>query len=181
MSQAAHPYLAPPSPISIRNAAAELLKRVAKPSNDRNRRAILRSISRTICRSLTGAREGRTILITLSDTFNAATYFIDRNVHEGRSQNIAIECGDERVSYQQLLERTNRAGNALRTLGVEREERILLLLQDTPEFLYSFFGGIKIGAVPVPVNTQYKPHEYEHVLNDCRARVALVSESLLPL
>ena len=120
-------------------------------------------------------------MITLPDTFNAATYFIDRNVHEGRSQNIAIECGDERVSYQQLLERTNRAGHALRTLGVEREERILLLLQDTPEFLYSFFGGIKIGAVPVPVNTQYKPHEYEHVLNDCGARVALVSESLLQL
>jgi benzoate-CoA ligase family protein len=120
-------------------------------------------------------------LITLPDTFNAATYFIDRNVHEGRSQNIAIECGDERVSYQQLLERTNRAGNALRTLGVQREERMLLLLLDTPEFLYCFFGGIKIGAVPVPVNTQYKAHEYEHVLNDCRARVALVSESLLPL
>jgi benzoate-CoA ligase family protein len=122
-----------------------------------------------------------TIVITLPDTFNAATYFIDRNVLEGRSQSIAIECGDERVSYLQLLERTNRVGNVLRNLGVRRDERVLLLLVDSPEFLYSFFGAIKIGSVPVPINTQCKPHEYEHVLNDCRARVALVSESLLPL
>jgi len=116
----------------------------------------------------------------LPDTFNAATYFIDRNVLEGRSQKTAIECGDERVSYAQLLERTNRAGNVLRNLGVRPEERVLLLLLDSPAFLYSFFGAIKIGAVAVPINTQYKPREYEHVFNDCRARVAVVSESLLP-
>ncbi len=120
-------------------------------------------------------------MITLPDTFNAAAYFIDRSVREGRSQNVAIVCGDERVSYQQLLERTNRVGNALRKRGVRPEERVLLLLLDTPEFLYSFFGAIKIGAVAVPINTHYKPHEYERVLNDCRASVAIVNESLLPL
>src|SRR5260370_3059033 len=76
-----------------------------------------------------------TIVTTLPDTLNAATYFIDRNAHEGRSQNIAIECGAERARYQQLLERTNRAGNALRKLGVRPEERVLLLLLDTPYFL----------------------------------------------
>src|SRR6266849_4571913 len=119
------------------------------------------------------------IVISLPDTFNAATYFIDRHVHEGRSQDIAIECGDERVSYQQLLERTNRVGNALRNLGVRPEERVLLLLLDTPEFLYSFFGAIKIGAVAVPVNTQAKPHDYEYILNDSCAHIAIASETLL--
>src|SRR5580704_2043683 len=119
-------------------------------------------------------------LTSLPDAFNVATYFVDRNVIEGRGEKTAIECGDERVSYRQLLERTNRAGNALRQLGVRPEERVFLLLLDTSEFLYSFFGAIKIGAVAVPANTLLKPHEYEYLLNDTRARVMLVSEALLP-
>jgi benzoate-CoA ligase family protein len=119
-------------------------------------------------------------LITLPEMFNVATHFVDRNVQEGRGGKVAIECGDERITYQQLLENTNRVGNALLALGVRPEERVLLLLLDTPEFLYSFFGAIKIGAVAVPVNTQAKPQDYEYILNDCRARVAIVSETLLP-
>ena len=119
-------------------------------------------------------------MITLPDIFNVATYLVDRNVLEGRGRKLAIECGDERVTYQQLLERTNRLGNALSKLGVRQEERVLLVLLDTPEFLYSFLGAIKIGAVAVPINTQSKPHDYEYVFNDSRARVAIVSESLLP-
>jgi benzoate-CoA ligase len=124
--------------------------------------------------------EAANLLITLPETFNVATHFVDRNVKEGRGTKVAIECGDERVTYQQLLEKTNRTGNALLALGVRSEERVLLLLLDTPEFLYSFFGAIKIGAVAVPVNTQAKPQDYEYILNDCRARVAIVSEPLLP-
>jgi benzoate-CoA ligase family protein len=118
-------------------------------------------------------------MIPLPPLFNVATFFVDRNILEGRAQNIAIECRDERVTYQQLLERTNRAGNALRDLGVRPQERVLLLLLDIPEFLYSFFGAIKIGAVAIPVNTQAKPHDYEYIINDSRATVAIVSESLL--
>ena len=125
-------------------------------------------------------QEAANLLIHLPKTFNVATHFVDRNVEEGRGAKVAIECGDERVTYQQLLERTNRAGNVLLALGVRPEERVLLLLLDTPEFLYSFFGAIKIGAVAVPVNTQAKPQDYEYILNDCRARVAVVSEPLLP-
>jgi benzoate-CoA ligase family protein len=119
-------------------------------------------------------------LIALPETLNVATCFVDHNVLEGRGGKIAIECGEERVSYQQLLERTNRVGRALLQLGVRPEERVLLLLPDTPEFLYCFFGVIKIGAVAVPTNTFLKPHEYEYLLHDSRARVALVSETLLP-
>jgi benzoate-CoA ligase family protein len=124
--------------------------------------------------------EAAPLLITLPETFNVATHFVDRNVQEGRGERVAIECGDERVTYQQLQEKTNRVGNSLLALGVRPEERVLLLLLDTPEFLYSFFGAIKIGAVAVPVNTQAKPQDYEYILNDCRARVAIVSEPLLP-
>ncbi|HET9836607.1 MAG TPA: benzoate-CoA ligase family protein [Candidatus Angelobacter sp.] len=118
--------------------------------------------------------------VQLPTIFNVASHFVDRHVQEGRGRRIAFECGDERVSYAQLLERVNRAGNALKTLGVRQEERVGLLLLDTPEFAYCFFGGIKIGAVPIPINTLLKPHEYEYILNDCRARVLIVSEQLLP-
>jgi benzoate-CoA ligase len=118
--------------------------------------------------------------IQLPTMFNVATYFVDRHISEGRGQKIAFECGDERVSYRQLFERANRAGNMLKKLDVRQEERIGMLLLDTPEFAYCFFGAIKMGAVPIPMNTMLKPHEYEYVLNDSRARVLIVSESLLP-
>src|ERR671939_462889 len=113
--------------------------------------------------------------------FNVATYFVDRNVAQGRGDHIAIECGEERISYRQVLERVNRFGNALRdALGVRLEERVLLLLLDCPEYAYSFFGAIKIGAVPIPTSTLFKPADYEYLLNDSRARVVGVSQALLP-
>ena len=63
-----------------------------------------------------------------------------------------------------------------RKLGVRQEERVGLLLLDTPEFPYCFFGAIKIGAVPIPINTLLKANEYEYILNDSRVRVLIVSE-----
>jgi benzoate-CoA ligase family protein len=119
-------------------------------------------------------------LLDLPQQFNVATYFIDRNVSEGRGEKVAIECGEERISYRHLLEQTNRVGNALRGVGVRPEERVFLLLPDMPEFLYCFFGAIKIGAAAVPTNTLLRPHEYAYLLNDTRARIAIVSEILLP-
>ena len=117
--------------------------------------------------------------ILLPDEFNAASYFVDRHIQEGRGNKVAIECGDIQVTYRQLFERVNRIGNALRKLDVRIEERVFLLLLDSPEFAASFFGAIKIGAVPVPVNTLLKSPDYEYLLNDSRARVAIVSGSLL--
>ena len=114
-------------------------------------------------------------------TFNAAGHFVDRHLREGRGGRVAIECGDERVTYAELAARVNRVGRALRDeLEVRPEERVVLLLLDTPDFHAAFFGAIKIGAVPIPVNTLWKSADYTHVLNDSRARVAIVSEALLP-
>src|SRR6266403_494364 len=65
----------------------------------------------------------------IPETFNAATYFVDRHRAEGRGAVVAIECGDARVTYDQLLERVNRFGGALRdVLQVRPEERVVLLL-----------------------------------------------------
>ena len=115
----------------------------------------------------------------LPETFNAASYFIDRHLDEGRADAVAIECGDRRISYAMLHEQVNRIGSALRNeLQVRREERVVLLLLDVPELIYAFFGAIKIGAVPIPTNTLWTADDYEHVLHDCDARVIVVSGSL---
>ncbi|MBV9579573.1 MAG: benzoate-CoA ligase family protein [Chloroflexi bacterium] len=118
---------------------------------------------------------------SIPNAFNVATYFVDRNVTEGRADNIAVEYGDQRITYQEVLHNVNRFGNALRdTLGVRIEERIVLLLLDCPEYVYSFFGAIKVGAIPIPTSTLFKPADYAYILNDSRARVVVISEALLP-
>ncbi|MGQ0733487.1 MAG: benzoate-CoA ligase family protein [Acidobacteriota bacterium] len=115
------------------------------------------------------------------ETFNAATYFVDRHVQEGRGGKVAMECGDEQITYAALHERVNRFGSALRErLQVRPEERVLLLLLDGPAFAYAFFGTMKAGAIAVPVNTLLKPADYDYLLRDTRAAVLVVSEALLP-
>ena len=82
---------------------------------------------------------------------NAAVHFVDRHLDEGRGDSIAIECGDRRITYAMLHEQVNRIGSALRDeLGVRPEERVVLIMLDAPEMIYTFFGAIKIGAVPYP-------------------------------
>jgi benzoate-CoA ligase family protein len=119
-------------------------------------------------------------LIKLPEIFNVSGIMVDRHVVEGRGAGVAIECGNDKVTYRDLLENTNRVGNLLRQLGVDLEQRVLLALPDNAEFLYCFFGAIKIGAVAVPVNPWLRAQDYEYLLNDTRARVAVVSESVLP-
>jgi len=117
--------------------------------------------------------------MTLPETFNAATYFVDRHLTQGSGGALAIECGDEQVTYQQVAERANRLGNALRGLGIQPEQRVGLLLLDSPAFAYSFFGAIKAGMVPVPLNTMWRAKDYQYALNDSAARVLVISQALL--
>src|SRR5436853_6208518 len=119
-------------------------------------------------------------IVTVPDSFNIADYLVDRHVREGRGGRTAILCGDESITYAQVADRSNQLANGLRSLGVRREERVLLLLLDTPAFVYSFFGAQKMGAVPIPTNTLLKSQDYRYMLNDSRATVAIVSEPLVP-
>jgi benzoate-CoA ligase family protein len=119
-------------------------------------------------------------IVSLPDRFNIADYLVDRHVREGRGERTAILYGDESITYAQVAERSNRLANGLRSLGLHREERVMLLLLDSPAFVYSFFGAQKIGAVPIPTNTLLKSQDYRYMLNDSRARVVIVSEALLP-
>src|SRR5436190_21532108 len=111
--------------------------------------------------------------------FNVAAWFVDRNVAEGRGAAPAFLYEDRTLTYADVQELVNRTGNALRELGVEMEHRVLMLCLDAPEFVGTFWGAIKIGAIPIPVNTLMRTADYLYFLDDSRARVAVVSAPLL--
>ena len=119
-------------------------------------------------------------LSTVPDTFNQAAYLVDRHLESGEGNNIAIRFEDQKITYAELASAVNRAGNAFRSLGVEIENRVMILMPDRPEFFYSYLGAMKIGAVPVPVNTLALPKDYQYFLNNSRAKVLVVSVDLLP-
>lgn len=118
--------------------------------------------------------------LDLPDLYNAATTFVDDNIAQGRGQRTAIYYQDQKFTYQEVYEKVNRTGNVLKDLGVEIEHRVLLVLPDSPEFAFSFFGAIKIGAVPIPTNPWMAAKDYDYLLKDSRARAIIVHESVLP-
>jgi benzoate-CoA ligase family protein len=99
--------------------------------------------------------------------FNVAVPFIDRHLHEGRSDKTIIRMTDGgTVSFGQLADRVNRAGNALLDCGIARGDRMLMMVKDSPEFYYLFWGAIKAGIVPVPINTLLRTADYAFMLED---------------
>ncbi|MDR3556615.1 MAG: benzoate-CoA ligase family protein [Syntrophobacteraceae bacterium] len=119
------------------------------------------------------------IELGLPEQFNAADYFVDRNVREGRGEKVAILCEDRSLTYGQVQAGMNRIGNSLKALSIRMEERVALLLLDTEVYPQAFFGAIKIGAVPICLNTLMRPKDYRYFLNDSRARVLIVDAALL--
>ncbi|MBV8170336.1 MAG: benzoate-CoA ligase family protein [Candidatus Eremiobacteraeota bacterium] len=114
------------------------------------------------------------------ESFNAAQYFVDRNVEQGRAGKVAVEFGERRLTYGDVLAGVNRCANALGSLGLGLEQRVTILLPDCPDFISCFFGAMKLGAIAVPTNTLLKPHDYRYMLEDSRARVLVVSTALWP-
>ncbi len=116
--------------------------------------------------------------VVIPDQFNATTAFLDRHVLEGRGSKIAVYHENQSYTYAQIVELANRIGNGLLDLGVDMEQRVALILFDTPQYAAAFFGTIKIGAVPIPTNTALRPDDYVYMLNDSRARVLLIHDTL---
>ena len=117
----------------------------------------------------------------LAQSGNAAVYFVDRHLDEGRGGKIAFReaDGDKRsLTYGELAEQTALFAGALERHGVRREERIAMIVRDQIEFPVVFWGAIKAGAIPVPLNTLLSSGIYEDILNDSRASVLVVSEQL---
>lgn len=114
----------------------------------------------------------------LADQYNAAVAFLDGALANGWGERIAIRSGGVTWTYAQLAESANRAGNGLLALGAEIEQRVALILYDSPQFAFAFFGAMKIGGVPIPINTQLRPQDYLYMLNDSRARVLVVEADI---
>jgi len=122
-----------------------------------------------------GKKKGETT-IEFSPVFNVATVFIDRHLGAGRGAKAAIRSSDgEDVSYGELAERVNRCGNALLGLGIGRGERVLMIIKDCPAFFYVFWGAIKAGIVPVPLNTLLRAKDYQYMIEDSAAAAVVYS------
>jgi benzoate-CoA ligase family protein len=111
--------------------------------------------------------------------FNMAAPLVDRHVDEGRGSRPALRLDTGDVSYAELQTQVNRAGNVLRAAGVQPEQRVAILLKDGLEFVATFIGAMKIGAVPVPLNTFARPADQQFMLDDSRARAVVVEADLV--
>jgi benzoate-CoA ligase len=116
----------------------------------------------------------------LPSRFNIASHLIQGQLGAGRAAKPYLYCGEERLTFGELAGRANRFAHALRALGIEPEQRVLLILPDGVDFPVCFFGTILSGAVAVPLNTQWGPEDYRHALTDSRARALVVDAELWP-
>ncbi|MDD3654220.1 MAG: benzoate-CoA ligase family protein [Desulfotomaculaceae bacterium] len=117
----------------------------------------------------------------IPDEFNITSYMLDRHLEEGRGNNIAIYYEDETYTYAQVAEGAARIGNALLNLGLERENRVLICLNDSPEFIMSLLGAMKAGIIPVLLSTMATARDYLYYLNDSRAKAMIIDEDIVPL
>ncbi len=116
--------------------------------------------------------------VRLSRSYNAASHFIDRHIQEGRGQKVAFIDDDGEHTYAFLADQVNRCAHALATLGVCQEQRVMLALLDSVAFPIAFFGAIKLGAIPVPVNTLFTTEDIACLLRDSRACAFILSRAL---
>ncbi len=116
------------------------------------------------------------VVIEYAPVFNVAVPFIDRHVKEGRADKVVISSTrGEQVTYGELARQVNRCGNALLDLDTRHGDRVLMIMNDCAEFFYVFWGAIKAGLVPVPVNTLLTPRDYQYIISDSTCRVLLYS------
>jgi benzoate-CoA ligase family protein len=107
-----------------------------------------------------------------------ASELVDRQIAAGRGDARAVIAEDATLTYDELCRQVNRAGGMLRELGVRREERVLLVLDDTTVFPAVFLGAMRIGAVPVPVSPLDKDENFRHFVSDSYARVLVTDLEL---
>jgi benzoate-CoA ligase family protein len=104
--------------------------------------------------------------LSFAGRFNVAVPFVDRHLEEGSGGRVAIRSVTGDVTYAALAENVARCGNALWRLGLTPGARLLMVVKDCPEFFYLFWGAIKAGVIPVPLNTLLRADDYKYMIED---------------
>jgi len=112
----------------------------------------------------------------LPSVFNVASYYVEGNLSRGNGERAAYYHQDETYTYSNVYTNVRCAAALLSELGLERENRIAILLPDSPEFVFAFWGAIWLGAIPVPINTGCTLDDIQYILQDCRAKVFLTTQ-----
>src|ERR1041384_2373207 len=108
-------------------------------------------------------------------SYNAAVDMVDRNVAEGRGTKTAFIDPKRRLSYGELAEASARVGPMLAKLGLQREDRLAMIMLDTVDFPILFWGAIRAGIIPIPLNTLLPVEQFRYILEDSRAKAVFVS------
>jgi benzoate-CoA ligase family protein len=114
-------------------------------------------------------------------TFNLCTEFLEHNLAAGRGERTALlvdrlEAPLERWTFAEMVTAVRRAHGGLLELGVEPENRVLMVLSDVAEFAIGWFAAVRAGAVAVAVNHELKAEELAYYLDYTRAKVVLVAQ-----
>ncbi len=109
---------------------------------------------------------------------NAVDWFLDRHVRDGQGDRIAFTDPSRTMTYGDLARQTARFASAVEAAGIKREQRIILAMLDTIDFPVAFWGALRAGVVPVPINTLLTADTMEYIVRDSRAAAVVVSEAL---
>ncbi len=113
------------------------------------------------------------------DPLNSTEELLDRQIAAGRGDSRAVLVADKVITYKQLLGASCKIGNALRKLGVEEADRVMLRAPNVPPALFTNFGVLRLGAVIVPTSPMLSPNEIAHIANNAEAKVIVVAAAFL--
>jgi acyl-coenzyme A synthetase/AMP-(fatty) acid ligase len=115
--------------------------------------------------------------LEIPEKLNMARLVVDFWAQHDRGQDVAIYYKDQQITYQDLKDMTDRFANAMQRLGISKGEPYLIRTPNQPEYMVSFLGGQKIGAVPIPTSTMLREYELEHIINNSEAAAVITTSS----
>ena len=114
----------------------------------------------------------------MHDRFNAATWLVDRHVESGDGDRVAVISDGRSWTYAQVSREVSRTAAALRAIGIVPEQRVALVLLDSMEFIATFLGAMRIGAIPVPLNPLLPGQDLGIIADDARATAVVISDAV---